>query len=120
MPQKPASKGRILNLREFGGVPPEGSIRIDRKTRWGNPFPMLNKSEVERTRVVTAYREHLWKQIQSGVVRIPDLAELDGKDLACWCAPKLCHGNVLREAAAWAARQLQAPSGAEAIPLSTR
>ena len=23
------------------------------------------------------------------------LHELRGKDLVCWCAPKLCHGDVL-------------------------
>lgn len=25
--------------------------------------------------------------------------ELKGKDLVCWCAPKLCHGDVLLEIA---------------------
>lgn len=120
MSSSPVTPGQILNLRKSGGVAPEGAVRIDRKTRWGNPFPMSNRSEAERNRVVAAYRQHLWQQIRSGAVRIPDLAELHGKDLACWCAPALCHGNVLREAAAWANGQMQAPSSAEASPFGAR
>jgi hypothetical protein len=27
------------------------------------------------------------------------LPELRGKDLACWCAPERCHGQVLLELA---------------------
>jgi Domain of unknown function (DUF4326) len=30
---------------------------------------------------------------------INDIHELRGKDLACWCAPEACHGDLLRRLA---------------------
>ena len=63
-------------------------------TEWGNPFQMKNNSDSERNRVIEEYREWLTAK--------PDLIakaqrELKGKVLACWCAPKPCHGDVLAE-----------------------
>lgn len=91
-----------INLRGRRTGLPEGVVRIDRKTRWGNPFPMRSQSAEERDRVIEAYRKALWADIRVGRVGIPDLASLNGKPLACWCAPLPCHGDVLLAAAAWA------------------
>lgn len=79
-------------------------VRIDRKTRWGNPFPM--KSESDRARVIAQYREWLWQQIKDKRITLEDLADLRGKRLACHCAPKACHGDVLAAAAEWAHNQI--------------
>ena len=96
----------VKSLR--GGVKvPAGAIRIDRKSRWGNPFEMDGHSMEERLRVIKEYRVWLWKQIRNGNYSLKDLAELDGKDLYCWCAPLPCHGDVLEKAAAWAAKQMR-------------
>jgi len=57
---------------------------------------MKNKSEEERSRVVGQYREFLYSQ--PGLLE-KARRELRGKVLGCWCAPKLCHGHVLAEAA---------------------
>jgi hypothetical protein len=81
---------------------PEGAVRIDRKTKWGNPFPMRSQTVEERDRVIEAYRKALWADIRAGRVWLADLAALDGKPLACWCAPLPCHGDALLAAAAWA------------------
>lgn len=60
---------------------------------WGNPFRMDN--EGERQAVIDQYRE--WIQGQPELLaRLP---ELKGKRLACFCAPKPCHGDVLAELA---------------------
>ena len=96
-----------LNLREraaFDAVRDGSAVRIDRKTEWGNPFPLQrNAGAAERRDVIERYREYLAESIDSGHVDIEKLARLDGKALACHCAPVPCHGDVLSQAAAWAA-----------------
>lgn len=83
----------------------EYDVRIDRRTRWGNPFPM--KSEKDRSKVIAQYRDWLWKQIKTAQISLEDLADLQGKRLACHCAPAACHGDVLAAAADWAHAQLK-------------
>lgn len=76
-------------------------VYIGRGSVWGNPYPMLGKSKEERQRVVDAYHRHLWRQIQSGEVTAEMIMSLDGKRLACYCAPKACHGDVLVNCLNW-------------------
>jgi len=45
--------------------------------------------------VIVKYRDHLLSRPEL----IAALPELRGKDLACWCAPEPCHGEVLLELA---------------------
>lgn len=90
---------RVLHLRN---APPD-AIRIDRKTRWGNPF--IIGRDGTREEVIAKYRDRLWNSIRAGEISMDDLAGLHGKDLACHCAPQPCHGDVLSKAAAWAHSQ---------------
>ena len=78
----------------------EGVVRADRRTRWGNRFVVGRHGT--REEVIERYRQRLWQRIREGEVSLEELAGLDGKTLACWCHPKLCHCNVLAHAAAWA------------------
>lgn len=96
---------KVVNIRHDAY-----DVRIDRKTRWGNPFPM--KSEGDRGKVVADYRDWLWKQIKSGKITLEDLATLRGKRLGCHCAPKACHGDVLAAAAEWAHARLKSTNTA--------
>lgn len=64
-------------------------VRIDRSTKWGNPFRIGPGSS--REDVIQRYEQ--WLQHQSDL--LADLHELRGKTLGCWCAPKPCHGDVL-------------------------
>jgi len=73
-------------------------LYIGRGSIWGNPFPMLDKSAVERSRVIGLYRIHLAQQIKLGLITPAQLIQLDGKRLGCFCAPLPCHGDVLKEA----------------------
>jgi len=70
-------------------------IYIGRPTKWGNPFIIGQNGT--REEVVAKYRE--WITLGDGKHLLKDLHELKGKVLGCWCAPKLCHGNVLVELA---------------------
>ena len=98
----------VLNLRRIAGdTSPEallerGIVRVDRTTKWGNPFRMSRNAT--RAQVIERYRRDLWRRIRAGEVDHEELAALDGRDLACWCADLPCHADVLARAAAWAAR----------------
>ncbi|VTS05271.1 DUF4326 domain-containing protein [Tuwongella immobilis] len=63
--------------------------RIDRATRWGNPFRVT--ASAPREVVVIQYLH--WIATQRELLR--DLPQLRGKVLGCWCAPEACHGHVL-------------------------
>lgn len=82
----------VVNIRTC--KPPwgqEGDVKIDRTTKWGNPFHMQNDSDFERNRVCNAYELYF---PQSGL-NIVEL--LHAKRLGCWCKPKRCHGDYLKK-----------------------
>jgi hypothetical protein len=98
-------KGFRLQEVAGNGLP---TARVDRATRWGNIFivgwPDPRTGERIRTVIeaVEKFRAHL--------LASPDLlakakAELQGKNLVCWCPlpdagePDLCHAAVLLEIA---------------------
>lgn len=64
-------------------------IRIDRSTKWGNPFRIGRDGT--REEVIAKYEA--WIQTQPALMAA--LPELRGKVLGCWCAPRACHGDVL-------------------------
>jgi transposase len=67
-------------------------VRIDRSSKWGNPF--ILKDDGDRATVIASYADHYLPHKPS-----LDPAELKGKVLGCWCHPEPCHGDVLaREA----------------------
>jgi len=96
----------VINLRQAPRELRRTCVKIDRTSRWGNPF-VVGKHGT-REQVIQLYREHLWKHVKSGAVTLPELAALDGQFLGCWCAPAACHGHVLARAAIWAKTELAA------------
>ena len=92
----------VLNKHIHGM--PKGSVYIGRGSKWGNPFVIGRDGD--RDAVCEQYEEYLAAQIDSGTVRIEELAALHGKDLVCFCAPKRCHGHILEYAAHWAHEEL--------------
>ena len=82
----------IYNLRN--GKPPSDAVLVDRRTPWGNPFPM--DDETERDFVCDEFEDYAKKRLTNE----PDwLSPLRGKNLVCWCAPKRCHAETLRRLA---------------------
>ena len=96
----------VVNMRDrpdlraaLDGAEEQGdAVRIDRRTRWGNPF--LIGRHGTREEVIERYRSWLWRKVQSGEIPLTQLAGLKDKKLACH--PQPCHGDVLAKAAAWA------------------
>jgi hypothetical protein len=106
------SDPRVLNQRDYpstihlgpqgrwvrGRVLPDDAVRIDRRTRWGNPYvigsPDADGRPISREVAVFCYRDWL----DGMLLDRPDFLEpLRGKRLACWCAPLPCHGDVILE-----------------------
>ena len=108
---------QIINLRNLSGdrsaaaLRARGLVRVDRRTRWGNPY--RTGPGAGRDEVIERYRRHLWRQIRRGDISLEDLAALtESRGLVCWCAPRPCHAQVLERAALWARGELAARNAA--------
>ena len=79
-------------VRVVNGSAPAGSVAIGRGTRWGNPF--IIGEDGDRAVVIAKFHHYAQWRLE----REPQWLEpLRGIDLACYCAPKPCHGNVIVE-----------------------
>ncbi len=66
-----------------------GAGRYFRKSIWHNPYFVKRHGREEALRL---YEDH----VRASPCLMARLADLQGKVLACWCAPELaCHGHVL-------------------------
>jgi len=69
-------------------------VYIGRPGPYGNPFEI--GKDGTREEVVEKYAEWVLTQPELlAIIRV----ELKDKVLGCWCAPKLCHGDILVELA---------------------
>lgn len=106
---------RIQLKRTKGWRMPEGAVKVDRTTKWGNPWSPKNSTVIgvgEKNQgqtfqyrpftpdeCIKAYRESVEsREFGYGVADVRN--ELRGKNLACWCKPGYpCHADVLLELA---------------------
>ena len=58
-------------------------------SKWANPHRITNPNR--RENVVKRYEQY----IRNNSTLLRDLRQLKGKNLGCWCYPKLCHGNII-------------------------
>lgn len=102
---------RIQLSRRKGWRMPENTAKVDRSTKWGNPYKagvhcdhqhavdchyMLVKTGTEARSAPTAESS----PIAYYAVVSHEISELRGKNLACWCAVNApCHADVLLEIA---------------------
>lgn len=73
-------------------------VYIGRGSKWGNPFSHKDGTTAlirvqTREQAIEGYRQ--WIKTQPEL--LASLSELKGKILGCWCKPKACHGDVLKE-----------------------
>lgn len=83
----------VVNLRTCKDWGKPGDVRVDRMTKWGNPYVMLNEST--RDFVCDSYEGWLDEQIRHRKLNLNEL--VDAKRLGCWCHPKRCHGDYLKK-----------------------
>jgi hypothetical protein len=100
--------GRIQLKRTRGWRIPPNTVKVDRSTRWGNPFPVedfMMTGDIERHAAARRAVDHYerWLRRDPAVRGVADppstetiQATLGGKNLACWCKPDdACHADVL-------------------------
>jgi hypothetical protein len=71
----------------------------------GNPHKPANpRNEDSRRLCLAQYKRWLWEQMQGDTPAAAELAHLanlaleQDLELACWCAPKSCHGDIIKAA----------------------
>lgn len=102
---------RVVLRRTKGWRMPANTVKVDRTTRWGNPFRPEDCGS--RANAVACHRAWILGDaplLRAGRCPAPvDLApptldeirrELRGRNLACWCAQGTpCHADLLVELA---------------------
>lgn len=107
MPPITRLRPRVFHIRDSGW-----DVRVDRTSMFGNPFIMQKSDDpmvqaAERRRVIKDHKDWLlgvkhrgvtWWGLTGPQVR-SRIDQLEGKSLACWCAPHACHADTLLELA---------------------
>lgn len=119
-----SSPARIQLRRTRGWRMPAGAVRVDRRTKWGNPYrveqdgsywwcmidkengvPFLSEGAARRQSLLL-FREYL---DQRSKLVASARSELRGRDVGCWCNLDAdCHGDIWLEIA-------NAPLACEAV-----
>ena len=94
----------VCSLRKGATPIPCGfqPVRVDRQTPLGNPYP---EKEHGRDGCIALYRDWLNVQLadpdSTASIQFASIQQrlMQGESIAlmCWCAPKACHGDVIRE-----------------------
>jgi hypothetical protein len=97
---------RIQLRRSKGWKMPANTVKVDRTTKWGNPF--LITRELTREQSIALYEKMIaGKPAKDSPLPVAEqralrdfilahVSELSGKNLACWCSlDGPCHGDVL-------------------------
>jgi hypothetical protein len=99
---------RIQLRRANGWRMPENTVKVDRSTKWGNPYVIGTREELASLfrRLIageTPEAPRLVDQLNLREYRARILRNIDqlrGKNLACWCPlDQPCHADVLLELA---------------------
>jgi hypothetical protein len=90
---------RIQLKRTKGWRIPENTVSVARPHRHGNPFRVGDFGIPDAATAVVRFKE--WRQGMVVGPPIPSIADLVGKNVACFCGfSEPCHGDALIEEAA--------------------
>ena len=73
---------------------PRSAVYVGRGSPYGNPFTI--GADGNRLKVIQKYRD--WVQTQPELMQ-QIRTNLRGKDLVCFCAPYLCHAEIIADIA---------------------
>lgn len=100
---------RVQLRRTKGWKMPTNTVKVDRATKWGNPFrvgqPGIATAQDAVDRFILVHEAPEFRLIREEIRR-----ELRGKNLACWCKRAPCHADVLLRLANG---KLSQPAGGE-------
>lgn len=83
----------IIYNRHNDGVP-KSAVYVGRGSPFGNPYRI--GKDGNRAQVIIKFKD--WVKTQPKLVTLIK-QKLRGRDLVCYCAPNLCHAEVLMEIA---------------------
>ena len=93
---------QVVNKKTFKNTG-YGIEYIGRPSVFGNPFRI--KDENERPVVIKQYEDYFRKHkdlmMKDELDRLAYIAKNIDLYLVCWCAPKLCHGNIIKLYLEW-------------------
>jgi hypothetical protein len=84
-------------------------VYVGRPSILGNPFKVGRDGSLEE--VIAKYRVWLWGEIQKHgsvfdkLVELVELSKSGDLTLVCWCHPKKCHADIIRNAIMWMRKQ---------------
>lgn len=86
---------RIQLRRHKGWRMPPNTVKVDRTTRFGNPYQAGKDGDGDRAHLVELYRAYLERPEQADLVT--DICTtLRDRNLACWCPlDQPCHADIL-------------------------
>ena len=97
MSEKPK---RIQRSRKKGWRMPEGAVYVGRPTKWGNPHKVGYGVYQALSPAIAVRRYRMYLRGFGTPILEEIRAELQGKDLMCWCPlDQPCHADVLLEIA---------------------
>ena len=90
---------KVVNIRTHS--PTDNDVYIGRKGKgqdgyFGNPFPIVNN---DRIACLDKYTEWAFIRLMTDDEFRERVKGLYGKNLVCFCAPLLCHGDALKKLA---------------------
>ena len=108
---------RVKLSRKLGWKMPPGTVKVDRSTKFGNPFVVDGEFILTKAKAIQYFRELLTRAIKGHplpagpggfglsqeiidhfVLMAELISQIRGKNLACWCdLDQPCHADVLLE-----------------------
>lgn len=92
----------LMNIRVLNKHHGAKGEYIGRGSPLGNPFPITLLAS--REQVIRQYRDWLEQQIElknwtviNELDRLAEIAQQGDLNLVCFCAPKPCHGDVIKQ-----------------------
>ena len=91
---------RVVNIKHH--VPTDSDVYCGRGSALGNPFPITFSAT--REEVIERYRTYLStklregdKEIRAEMNRIWRAAKAGDVNLVCYCAPRACHADFIKQ-----------------------
>jgi len=90
---------RVKLSRARGWRMPPNTVKVDRTTRWGNPYTAADSGSIAEA--VARHARWLRSELAAPGGEVPPTRDqirtgLGGRDLACWCAlDGPCHADLL-------------------------
>ena len=90
----------VKNLRTEKPIHP-WDVKVDRSSWFGNRFKMKNESE--RDKVCEQYKNWFYDELYDSTMQAElsllksILVQYGILNLFCWCAPKRCHADIIKD-----------------------